>query len=91
MAGFGSKMSYKTENHSQPSQNLWYFDKIKKFLKAYNLPLLSLEKKLNLILGMTSPDLVFVQIGCPKRAIYKSFTDFFFRTTVLQYNISYRY
>ena len=34
----------------------------KKFLKAYDL-LLSPEKKLNLILGMASADLVFAQIG----------------------------
>ena len=35
----------------------------KKFLKAYDLLLLSPEKKLNLILGMASAGLVFAQIG----------------------------
>ena len=59
MAGFGSKMSHKTENHSWLSQNLWYFDEIKSFWKL----LLSPEKKLNLILGMASAGLVFAQIG----------------------------
>ena len=35
----------------------------KKSLKAYDLLLLSPEKKLNLVLGMASDDLVFAQIG----------------------------
>ena len=41
MTGFGSKMSCKIENHSLLIQNLQYFDKIQKFLKAYDLLLLS--------------------------------------------------
>ena len=35
----------------------------KKFLKAYDLLLISPEKKLDLILSMASADLVFAQIG----------------------------
>ena len=62
MAGFGSKILHKPENHSWLSQNLWYFDEIKRSWK----PMISFcyfQKKLSFILSVVDAGSVFAQIG----------------------------
>ena len=48
----------------------------KKFLKADDLLLLFLPKKMFLLLGVANNDPLFVQIG-PKKQFLKGFTNFF--------------
>ena len=56
------------------------------FLKADDLLLLFLPKKLFFVLGMTHNDPFFAQIG-PKKTIFKWLYQLFFRTNRLQHKL----
>ena len=80
MCGFGSKVSYKTENHSQLSQNLQYFHKIKSSLKLM-ISFCYLWKKIELDFGYG----LCWRSFCLNRVLKEQFVKvlaIFFRTTV---------